>query len=79
MKQVQEQEQSKGQVNGLCDWCATNAGRTKKGRPCCELRQLAQSPRHAQAEYAATLTTSDRDALRPVLAAEIKRLRELRK
>lgn len=61
-----------------CSWCATNAGRTHASRPCCKLRRLAQAPRHAQAAYGAALTEQERAALRPQLAAEMKRLKELR-
>lgn len=30
-----------GGVTEPCEWCLTFAGRTKKGRACCELRALA--------------------------------------
>lgn len=30
---------------GPCEWCLTFAGRTKKGRACCELRALAAMPK----------------------------------
>lgn len=62
-----------------CDWCLTNAGRTHAKRPCCRLRMLAQAPNHTLKDYAETLTAAERDALRPQLAAEKKRLRELKK
>ncbi len=62
-----------------CDWCATNAGRTHATRPCCVLRRLAQAPRQAQIDYAAGLTEAGRNELRPMLAAEKLRLKELRK
>lgn len=61
----------------ICIWCKTNAGRTHGDRPCCQLRALAQAPRHVQAEYAKGLTQEQREALRPRLAAEIKRLKAL--
>lgn len=38
-------------ANGIierCEWCLTFSGRTKKGRPCCELRALAAMPRTAR-------------------------------
>lgn len=28
----------------ICEFCATNTGRFIAGRPCCELRQIAQMP-----------------------------------
>lgn len=62
-----------------CDWCAINAGRTHATRPCCVLRRLAQAPRQAQIDYAATLTQAARDELRPKLADEKLRLKQLRK
>lgn len=61
-----------------CEWCTTNAGRTHADRPCCQLRDLAMSPRHAQAAFAEGLTEEGRDELRPRLKAEIARLKELR-
>lgn len=63
----------------LCDWCLTNSGRTNASRPCCRLRALALAPRHVQAAHGAALSEEDRAALRPVLAAEMKRLQALRK
>lgn len=60
-----------------CILCATNSARTSP-MPCCALRQLAMSPRHQQAAYAKGLTQDERDALRPRLAAEILRLKELK-
>jgi len=65
-------------VTAPCDWCLTNSGRTHATRPCCVLRRLAQAPRHAQAEHAQTLTVAERDALRPLLKAEIQRLKEMK-
>ena len=62
-----------------CDWCVINAGRTHANRPCCKVRMLAQAPTHTLKAYAETLTQDERDALRPKLAAEKKRLRELKK
>ena len=32
-------------VDAPCEWCLTFAGRTKKGRQCCELRALAAMPK----------------------------------
>lgn len=63
----------------LCDWCLTNSGRTNATRPCCFLRSLAQAPRHARAAHGASLSEEEKMALRPRLAAEIERLRGLRK
>lgn len=40
-----------GGVTPPCEWCLTFAGRTKKGRECCELRALAAMPK-AQREAA---------------------------
>ena len=62
----------------LCDWCQTNSGRIKKGRHCCDLRELANAPREAQAAYAKGLTDDQRNELRPRLVAEIARLKQLR-
>lgn len=62
----------------ICTWCKTNAGRTNAHRPCCQLRALAQAPRHVQAEHAQGLTQEQRDELRPLLAAEKKRLKSLK-
>jgi hypothetical protein len=61
-----------------CLLCATNSARTSP-LPCCQLRQLAQSPRHVQAEHGKSLTQDERDALRPELAVEIARLRGIKR
>jgi hypothetical protein len=76
--QIQEQIQQQKPSQEPCAWCLTNAGRTHANRKCCQLRRLAMAPRHAQAEFAKSLTDGERAALRPRLAAEIKRLRALR-
>ncbi|MBB5200797.1 hypothetical protein HNR39_002639 [Glaciimonas immobilis] len=62
----------------LCSFCEANAGRINANRECCQLRDLAQSPRHTQAAYGASLTESARVALRPKLVEEIKRLKLLK-
>ena len=62
----------------ICEWCATDACRTHANRKCCQLRRLANSPRHVRVEYAKTLTDSEQADLRPRLSAEIKRLRDVR-
>lgn len=61
-----------------CHWCWLNSGCTHAWRDCCKLRRLALSPRANQAAHAATLTQAQRDELRPLLAAEIKRLKGLK-
>jgi hypothetical protein len=58
-----------------CLLCATNSARTSP-LPCC---QLAQSPRHVQAEHGKSLTQDERDALRPRLTAEIVKLRGIKR
>lgn len=65
-------------MSEICMWCKTNAGRTNATRPCCQLRALAQAPRHLQAEYAKGLTQEQRDELRPRLTAEKKRLTRIK-
>lgn len=65
-------------MSELCMWCKTNAGRTSANRPCCQLRALAQAPRHLQAAYAQGLTQEQRDELRPRLTAEKKRLTRIK-
>ncbi len=81
MNQVQEQATATAEANvksiDPCHWCQTNAGRTQAARKCCQLRALALSPRHAQAEYAKGLSMDEKNALRPVLTAEIERLKGL--
>lgn len=65
-------------VRLTCDWCLTNSGRVKKGRPCCDLRELANAPRAAQAAYAKGLTEEQRNELRPRLIGEMARIKALR-
>ncbi len=33
-------------MNDVCEWCLVNAGTTNVQRPCCQLRQVANSPAH---------------------------------
>lgn len=62
----------------MCQHCQTNAGRTTAGAECCELRRLANAPVHVIQAHTARMNYEQREALRPILAAERKRLRELR-
>lgn len=62
-----------------CDLCLSNSGRTNAKRGCCVLLDLAQSPRHVREAYAASLTETERDELRPRMKVEMERLKELRK
>lgn len=62
----------------LCLWCKVNSGRVKKGRPCCDLRSLANAPKKAQAAYAEGLTDEQRNDLRPRLIAEMARIKQIR-
>lgn len=62
----------------ICAWCEVNAGKTHATRPCCLLRRLALAPRHVVAAYAAGLTEDERDALRPRIIEEKKRLKGIK-
>lgn len=62
-----------------CELCLANAGQTNANRECCQIRMLAQMPANRMEPYAAKLTASEKDQLRPLLIAEKKRLRELAK
>ena len=82
MNQVQEEPTATAEANvktitARCEWCEVNAGRTHATRECCLLRRLAIAPRHVQAAHAATLSTKEKNAMRPLLVAEIKRLKGL--
>jgi hypothetical protein len=60
-----------------CDWCLTFSGRTKKGRKCCELRELASMPKEQrQAVYNAVWTDQGFEAagaLKAAVVGEYKR------
>ena len=82
MNQVQEQttatataEPNVKTMTARCEWCEVNGGRTHATRECCVLRRLAIAPRHEQAAYAAELSVEEKNALRPVLQAEVRRLK----
>jgi hypothetical protein len=62
---------------GPCEWCLTFEGRTKKGRPCCELRALAGMPKaQREAVYMKVWKEDGADAyekLKRDVVAEYKR------
>lgn len=64
-----------GSVTGpaaLCEWCLTFSGRTKKGRPCCELRALAGMPKaQREAVYMKALKEDGFDAVDALKAAVV--------
>jgi len=62
-----------------CELCQVNSGRTHATRECCQLRRLAQAPRHLILEYVKTLSEDEKTALRADLIEEKKRLKEIRK
>lgn len=61
-----------------CAHCPTNSPMTVKGRDCCELRRMAQLPRKALEAIATRMTATEKDELRPRLAAEKQRLKGLK-
>ncbi len=58
------------------EFCLTNSGRTHANRKCCELRMLAQAPRHILVEYGKKLSKEDADELRQAIINERTRLKE---
>jgi hypothetical protein len=65
-------------AKSMCAWCLEDSARTHAQRDCCRLRWLAKSPIHLVRAYALKLTETERDALRPQLAQEKRRLQLLR-
>lgn len=61
-----------------CEWCKTNSGRTNANRECCEIRRLAQAPRHVLAEYAKTLSEDEKSVLRLKIKSERERIKALK-
>jgi hypothetical protein len=59
-----------------CEHCKTNAGRISK-KECCVLRGLAQMPLERLREFSKTLIANEWEALKPKVANEKKRLREM--
>jgi hypothetical protein len=67
---------------GPCEWCLTFEGRTKKGRPCCELRALALMPKSQRDAVLLKVLREDgidaMEARKAEAFAEYKRWREFR-
>lgn len=61
----------------LCEWCLTFSGRTKKGRPCCELRALASMPKAQREPVLMKVWKEDgapaMERLKAAMVAEYKR------
>jgi len=68
---------AEGSVSDKCEWCLTFSGMTKKGRPCCELRALANMPKaQREAVYLKTMKEDGLDAYeaqKKAVVAEYKR------
>lgn len=64
-------------VAAPCDWCLSFAGRTMKGRACCELRALALMPKARRQEVYTRVWKEDGQAvaekLKNDVAAEYQR------
>jgi hypothetical protein len=53
-----------------CEWCLSFDGRVKKGRECCELRELAGMPKQARQEVYSKVRREDgADALAALTSA----------
>ena len=61
-----------------CHYCLTNDHRTTAHNACCQLRMLAQAPRHRLRAYTDTLSSAERDALRTLFVSEQTRLAKLK-
>ena len=59
----------------ICDWCKSNSGRIKKGRECCELRELALAPKSVRAKVREKMSDVDWTILREKLVKENLRLK----
>lgn len=70
-------------MNHLCEWCQVNAGMINAQRPCCQLRQIANSPAHIrQGHYQAVRQAQGYEAYVEFINkvnAERRRLRDLTK
>jgi len=58
-----------------CENCLLDTGKYTKSLECCELRMIAKAPRHRQKLHAETMTKKEREEFRPLVIAEIERLK----
>ena len=61
-----------------CQYCLTNDPRFTAHNACCQLRMLAQAPKHRLRAYTDTLKSAERDALRTLFVSEQTRLAKLK-
>ena len=61
-----------------CVHCLTNDPRYTAHHACCQLRMLAQAPKHRLTAYTDTLKSVERDALRTLFVLEQTRLAKLK-
>jgi len=62
-----------------CENCLSDTGKYTKSLECCALRMIAKAPRHNQKMMADKMTQREREEFRPLVLAEINRLREVRR
>ena len=62
----------------LCSHCVTNSPCFTAHNACCQLRMLAQAPKHRLRAYTDTLKGVERDALRTLFVLEQTRLAKLK-
>jgi hypothetical protein len=59
-----------------CEWCLAFSGRTKKGRACCDLRELASMPKEQRQQVYISVMNDGPDvleALKRAVTGEYKR------
>ena len=71
-------ESWQGVCIGLCAHCLTNAPFYTAHNACCQLRMLAQAPKHRIRAYTDTMTFGERDVFRVLYLTERARLARLK-